>query len=219
MPGTRDILTEYELEFIGGLGYGPDDVLDVRGMRQQDWRRLIRNSGKTFALGNSCTASGRHRLKTHGGHCVQCDPKRLSFQTRHSADQYVYIAGSLEARLIKIGTADDVDRRLYQARHESYGGASDWELLFYILVPRAGEVEHNAQYLLRQYAVTKSYVKDWKEQYAIELFTCGYRTARNALFSAAGDSVIGAPQQFRQCRQYNFDRSTNGEAPPLVSRI
>lgn len=42
---------------------------------------------------------------------MQCDPKKLAFQARFRAEQYVYIAGSTSARLIKIGTCIDTNQR------------------------------------------------------------------------------------------------------------
>jgi len=72
---------------------------------------------------------------------VQCDPKKLKFQERFGAKQYVYIAGSQEARLIKIGTCTDVERREGPMRFERYGSAGDWQLLSRLIVENAGQVE------------------------------------------------------------------------------
>ena len=99
----KDELTEQELTFLASQRLGPDDVFDARGLPQWLWKQRAKEAGKTLALGNKCRDGG-HRLKTRGGHCIQCNTSRLGFQKPHDAEQYVYIAGSLSERLIKIGT-------------------------------------------------------------------------------------------------------------------
>jgi hypothetical protein len=86
------------------------DVYDARGQSGSYWKRRMREENKTVALGAPCGDAG-HRLRTRAGHRVQCDPKKLAFQARHSAEQYVYIAGSVSDGLIKIGTCKDVPQR------------------------------------------------------------------------------------------------------------
>ncbi len=112
-----ELLTDGEKRFLRWHGLSVDDVFDARGMSGDVWKQLIREEGKTIALGTACGRGG-HRLRTRAGHCVQCDPKKLAFQARHSADQYVYIAGSLSTQLIKIGTCMNIPQRERQLRAE-----------------------------------------------------------------------------------------------------
>jgi len=55
----------------------------------------------------SAARAGReeHRLRTRAGHCVQCDIKKLAFLRRHTKPAFVYIAGSLSGRVLKIGSS------------------------------------------------------------------------------------------------------------------
>jgi T5orf172 domain len=175
-----DVLTTEELGFLRRHGLGPGDVFDARGMHSASWKRRIREEGKEIALGTRCAAAG-HRLRTRAGHCVQCDPKKLSYQQRYSAKQYVYIAVSSANNLIKIGTCVDCDQREKQLRAERYGNCGDWRMVDYVHVENAGEVEHRARSLLSEYAVVRSYVKDGVYQDGIELLKCTSEQALEAL--------------------------------------
>src|SRR5262249_52547805 len=114
-----------ELRFLARHNLGPEDVMDVRGLPQWLWMRQIKEQGKTIALGARCGKAG-HRLRSRKGHCVQCDVRKLAFQARHSAEQWVYIAGSMSQELIKFGTCSHRGQRERQLCAERYGGADDW---------------------------------------------------------------------------------------------
>jgi T5orf172 domain len=144
-----------------------------------------RRGRKTLALGARCRNAG-HRLRTRRGHCVQCDPKKLAYQARYRAEQYVYIAGSLSAKLIKIGTCVDTQQRERQLRAERYGGAADWEMIFTVWVKNAGDVEQSARSRLSHHGVARDYWKDGARQTGIELLECSFTEARRALMNAAG---------------------------------
>lgn len=199
-----EILTDAEKRFLAWYGLGPNDVFDARGMSGRLWKQRIREEDKTVALGSAC-GNGGHRLRTRAGHCVQCDPKKLAFQARHSADQYVYIAGSLSTKLIKIGTCKNVPQRERQMRAESYGGANDWAVIFSIKVRNAGDIEHQARSKISQYMVVKPYWKDGFRQSGIELLQCSFSRAKEALLSVAEDAMLSEPWKARFTLSYEFD--------------
>jgi hypothetical protein len=181
----KELLTPSELNFLASHGLGPEDVFDARRLPQWYWFRQIDEAGKTVALGGRCRNAG-HRLRTRRGHCVQCDPKKLAYQARHRAEQYVYIAGSLSAKLIKIGTCIDTMQRENRLRAERYGGAGDWEMIFTVWVKNAGAVEQSAHSRLSHYCVARDYWKDGVRQTGIELLECSFTVARRAVMDAAG---------------------------------
>lgn len=199
----KDLLTESELAFLGSQGLGPDDVYDARGQRRYLWMKDIESEGKTVALGSRCKRAG-HRLRTRRGHCVQCDTKKLAFQARFSANQYVYIAGSHSSDLIKIGTCRDCSQREHQMQSEKYGGAGDWCIVFNIEVQNAGAVEHLARARLSKYVVARPYWKDGYRQKAIELLQCSFSHAMNALMQVAVNSKLGEPWKSRYSADYEF---------------
>jgi hypothetical protein len=168
------------------------------------WKQRAREEGKSVIIGAACKRGG-HRLRTRAGHCVQCDPKKLAFEARYSAEQYVYIAGSLATQLLKIGTCKYISQRESQLRAEGYGGASDWIVIFYIAVQRAGEIEHRARSSISQYVVAKPYWKDGVEQTGIELLQCAFGRAKGALISAAESAKLAEPWTARSSSAYEFE--------------
>jgi hypothetical protein len=200
----EDMLTHAERAFLSRYGLPADDVYDARGQSGSYWKRRIREENKTVALGAPCGNAG-HRLRTRAGHCVQCDPKKLAFQARHSAEQYVYIAGSVSEGLIKIGTCKDVPQREHQLRAESYGGAGDWVVVFSVLVRDAGDVEHSARSKLYRHAVVRPYWKDGLRQHGIELLRCSFSRAREALMDAAKGYQVQKAWAAGITYRYEFD--------------
>jgi hypothetical protein len=207
LKGMAEILTDVEEQFLARHSLGPEDVFDARRMPSWLWKKRIREENKTIALGTAC-GSGGHRLRTRAGHCVQCDPKKLAFQARHHAEQYVYIAGSQSAQLIKIGTCKDVAQRERQIRAEGYGGEHDWKVIFSIKVRSAGEVEHRARSILSRYVALRPYWKDGVEQLGIELIQCSFSHAKEALMSVAEAAKLGEPWKARFTLAYEFEGPT-----------
>ena len=151
--------TEVELALLAQHGYGPEDLYDGRDQAQVTWKAGAKAAGKDIILVHAgrCTKSATHRLKTRGGHCFECKPWRVSFVRRESVTGYVYIAGSLKARLVKIGMCEDsLSRREYKLRHDRYGGFDDWTILYSVKVNRAGEIERRAREQLRGHRVVFS---------------------------------------------------------------
>jgi len=159
----HDKLTADELTFLASQNLSADDVYDARRKSQARWFREIKEAGKTIALGSPCRKAG-HRLRSRKGHCVQCDTKVLAFAGRHDLQQYIYIAGSRPARLIKVGVCGDLLQRLRQICAERHGDAADWEILYALHMARAGEIEDiraatgsaNAAITSNQIAMTNS---------------------------------------------------------------
>lgn len=176
----KDILTASELRFLRSQGLCPDDVMDVRHMPQRMWFREIKERGKTIALGSRCRKAG-HRLRSKKGHCVQCDTKILAFASRFNLRQYLYIAGSLHARLIKIGVSKDLRQRLRQIRAERHGDARDWEVIYAVEIERAGEIEDRVLSRLGRYSIDSHYWKDGVLRQSIELRRCTISQAMQAM--------------------------------------
>ncbi len=202
---TIDILTDDELRFLQWHDLSPEDVFDARYMPTWLWKQRVRQEGKSVVIGATCKRGG-HRLRTRAGHCIQCDPKKLAFEARHSAEQYVYIAGSLSTRLLKIGTCKHIWQRESQLRAEGYGGASDWNVIFSIKVKRAGEIEHRARSRISQYVIAKPYWKDGLEQIGIELLQCSFSQAKDALISVAENSKLAEPWVAPSTSAYEFEQ-------------
>jgi hypothetical protein len=81
------------------------------------------------------------------------NPMSLSdvYRDRYYSSGYVYIAGSLSARVLKIGMTINIYRQQAYLQKRRYGGINDWVLLCYVHVDSAGKIEHDARRLLARY--------------------------------------------------------------------
>ncbi|MBN9071237.1 MAG: GIY-YIG nuclease family protein [Rhizobiales bacterium] len=180
------MLNHSEISFLKSQNLVPSDVYDGRMQSFAVWKAGARAAGKTVVLGTPCK-SGGHRLRTRSGHCAQCDTSKLSYQKRHHSPGYVYIAGSLSEKLLKIGTAIDIQQRERNLRNHAYGAISDWTMLFTAKVVNGGKTEHEAIQRLAAFKVLRAYEKDGLQQEATELLRTTFTKAINAVAAAIGD--------------------------------
>jgi hypothetical protein len=142
------------------------------------------------------------------------------YRERYYAPGYVYIAGSLSDRAIKIGITTRIDRQQSKLRYLRYGNIGDWVLLYYVWVDGGGRIEHAARRRLRHYQSLRMYKKDGWWQKGREIVLCPFSTALDALMqSISGNEMSGAWQSSR-CADYEFYRcdDTPIEATPTVRR-
>lgn len=199
IPFTQD-----ELTFLERHHLRPEDVHDGRRQTKSAWQKEAKDLGKKLVYDTLCRAEG-HRLKTRsGGHCVQCDPKKIAYQNRFSNPGYVYIAGSLSGRVVKIGTAGDVDQRQRKLRGEHYGGFADWVIVYHMKVSEGGRIEQNALAKLLNFKFVKPYIKDGAVQEAGEMLKCSFGTVLKALSNANGQGEISDVWRSPSFRDYEF---------------
>jgi hypothetical protein len=175
-------LTPEEVAFLRQHGYAASQVFDGRGMAKLDRRRVAKEVGGELVLTNSCTSGMGNRLATRSGHCFQCNPKQKAFEEKHGKSGYVYIAGSRQAKLLKIGTTDDIADRTRTLCSERYAGFSDWRMLARVQTDKRGTFEDRTLDRLSAFAVGASirlkesrrcsFEKAWK------LYRCGRERAR-----------------------------------------
>ncbi len=177
--------TDDELRFLAHHGVSPDEVYDGRFQSTWLWKMRAKEEGKELVLGSRCRARG-HRLRTRAGHCVQCDPRKIAYLRRYSSPGFVYIAGSLEGRVLKIETGEDAWDRVSRLSTIKYAGFDDWTLVAHVGVTEGGKVEASALALLYNYRTSRLYTKDGSTQEAIELLrSCPFSVAVKALGEAA----------------------------------
>ena len=103
------------------------------------------------------------------------------YRDRYYNPGYVYIAGSLSKRVLKIGVTINIGRQQAYLRNRKYGGIGDWVLLYYVYVDMGGKVEHDARHLLAQYRQITWYRKDGSSQRGREIVKCSLSRALEAL--------------------------------------
>jgi hypothetical protein len=199
------MLTSKEHEFLEGLGYSVDDLFDARGMSNAYWKKAVRVAGKVLVLGAECRTGG-HRLRTRSGHCVQCDPSKLAYQNRYNSEGYVYIAGSLSARVIKFGVARWPRQREDNLNGHQYGGISDWKVLFHVRHPEAGKLERSLFNKLSRYQVVIEFMKDGAFVDASEILSCTFSEAYSAMTFVVGEHSMSEGWRHSRALDYDFGR-------------
>jgi len=134
---------------------------------------------KVLAIGVTACRKGNHSLRTRSGHCAQCNPASLAFQSRNKAEACVYVAGSISLKLIKVGMTKDVSNRFISLNGLGYGGVSDWTCLYWKKTEKAGEVEFRVHSKLNKYAAPTSYERFGNIVNCLETFSCDANLAIN----------------------------------------
>lgn len=202
--------TPDEIRFLARHGFSEEDVYDGRFQTKLGREASAKEAGKHIVLARVvgrgiCRRLG-HRLRTRAGHCIQCKPTNIAYQTREDKPGYVYIAGSLSGRVIKIGTAGDCSQREKQMRAEGYGGSSDWEILFSVWVSKGGEFEREVSSRVQARPVYRMYFKDGIEQAATEMFHCPFSEAFRAMSECLGEEKRMSLGLSLRARRYEFGR-------------
>jgi hypothetical protein len=144
-------------------------------------------------------------MRPSGGHCAQCRPENLAYQERYRQEAYIYIAGSQEQRILKVGFSQSPHSRADHLNALRYGSASDWTLLFYVRCTRAGAIEHSLLAMHRNASVFGEYWKDRRYQECFELLRCDYSALRVSLSDLINDAtLINAWEDELAARKYNF---------------
>ena len=170
-----------QLEFIKKHKITPDELFDATGLTRTQYGTIMGQQGKILAFGVTPCDKFGHTLRTRKGHCVQCSPMVLAIMRRQVAIGFVYIAGSLTERIIKIGYTENKNGRQESINRTKYGKIADWVMLCTAECENAGKIEDEVNALLSKYLSTKKYDHDGHSQRTYELFTCGYLTAVKAL--------------------------------------
>jgi hypothetical protein len=95
-------------------------------MSKSEYRQIMKELNKYVAFNViACRKSG-HTLRTRTGHCIQCDTARLAFMKRHVSEGIIYIAGSKEGEIMKVGYSKAVEVRQESLNRTQYAGYKDW---------------------------------------------------------------------------------------------
>lgn len=170
-----------QLSFLKTQKISRRDVFDATGLRPKEYQAKMEASGQYFAYGVTPCNAGKHELRSKAGHCIQCDTARIAYMQRHYKGSTVYLAGSVNGKMMKIGSTSNLTKRVGELCKEQYGGVSDWEMLAWANAKTAGRVEFDAHERLKAYSTDGSYVRNGQRQNCYELFECNYLVAKTAL--------------------------------------
>lgn len=198
----KQFLKNEEVSFLSLHGFSAADVFDGRPLSSGNERgRLAKKAAKLFVLRDPSRSKCGHRLTTRKGHCIQCDTAKIAYAKRHDEPAFVYIAGSLGLRGIKIGVTQDIEQRLANLNSQAYAGLKDWEMLFYVFFFRAGAVETTAQEKLSGSSISRTTFKDGRNQETKEVFNCSFQEAYQAVAKAAQELNLTPQEQAWKSRK------------------
>ena len=173
-------LTYDQLTFLRDQKIPLSFMFDASGMRKIDYEAEMTTQEKLFAFGVTPCSKGGHTLRTRPGHCMQCNTANIAYILRHYKDAYVYVAGSLRASLIKVGSSVDCDLRVRELNRIEYAGVNDWTILSTVRSEKSGMVEFLVHERLSDKQTRIPYTKDGRSQLGSESFSCDYNDAKSA---------------------------------------
>lgn len=139
------------------------------------------------------------RLRELGLHMSISD----AFEARHYEPGYVYIAGSLSGRVLKIGSCLRASKQGQYLRTKRYGGIDDWIVLYHVWVEHRGMIEHDARRDLPR--VIRYYEKDGRMQRGREIVRCDFTVALNSLSKCLTDEQRAKAWRSPRSREFEFN--------------
>ena len=174
-------ISKENMDFILKHAIPLGEVFDATGWKSKDYKEFMKENGYLVAYGVTRCSNGGHELRTRYGHCVICDPAKIAYVKRKNLSGYVYIAISLENKLLKVGCAKDYKKRIFSLNSQHYGEINDWQLVAYSYQDKMGEVEHKIQLQFSDYQVKRPFNKDNKSVEASEIFDINLQTLLNKI--------------------------------------
>ena len=177
-------LTPKQLYFLKKHNVDLKYVFNANGMSKSEYRQIMKELNKYVAFNViACRKSG-HTLRTRTGHCIQCDTARLAFMKRHVSEGIIYIAGSKEGEIMKVGYSKAVEVRQESLNRTQYAGYKDWVILFAIVSEDAGKIESMANMTLSKYAYKLDYYHNGEWQDSSETYTCTFAKAKESVLKS-----------------------------------
>jgi hypothetical protein len=202
-------LTSDEKKFLEYHGIPLSWTFDASGMKKKEYKKAMHEEEKFIAYGLNFCPRADHTLRTPSGSCPQCDTSSIAYILRHRRKAHVYIAGSIEKRLIKVGTSADpptLKKRICILNVNSYGGASDWRLLSHIDAATDASKFEIAIHKDLQHCLTQvSYFNSGNLTVTMECFSCSYSMAKLSLLDNFDPSDWELLQEQEEVNQYEFD--------------
>jgi hypothetical protein len=146
-------------------------------------------------------------LRSRHGQCLYCHPSTLGFRRRRLDRGSIYICGSQQLQLLKIGAIhrQDLVERVNQLRTRRYGGADDWALLIGAESLGAFIFEAIAQSSLSTWQVPVTYFGSSDFKLAREMFRCNVHRVMDVLttFSLTAERHVSE----RELDHYRFEEA------------
>jgi hypothetical protein len=203
-------LDNSQIDFLTRHQISLGSVFDATGLGKKEYRPIMKSLGAAVATGVTPCAAKKHTLRTRSGHCIQCNPASIKFQERQAKRAYVYVSGSKNLRLLKVGYSADVPSRIDTLNQLGYAGTNDWEALYWVNLDEAGRIELEAHSGLAKYASPTQYKRDGNTVDCLETFSCGASEAINIVKGLSSGTVEDWTNA-SVLSQYEFESVIGGE--------
>ena len=188
-------LNQCQLDFLAAHNIPLSKVFDASGLPARVWKQAMKDIDMWVAYGGSPCAAAGHQLRARNSDCVQCRPAALGYLKRYTQQGKVYVAESINKKLVKVGMAADPAVRVAQLNVYRYGGADDWKLSIHAEFEHAGKVEFEVHKALSPWRAQATYFKEGVERECRELFSADHVDPMDAMMEAvnADKRIRGIP--------------------------
>ena len=183
-------ITEEQLSFLKTNNIPLSKIFDATNQKREIYRNAMKDLEKLIAINTTPCSRYGHTIRTRSGHCCQCNTASIAYLKRHYSNGYVYIVGSQNKKVLKVGSTNNIDNRVNSLNFQNYASINDWKLIFYYKCYDMGLIETNAHNKLKKFQVERTYIKNGRTQIAYEIFDCNYDTCKNALSNVTKDNLI-----------------------------
>jgi hypothetical protein len=169
----------------------------------------MKKLGKQFAY-NTIPCYQGHTYRDRKNHCLICETSRITFQLRNSSEGFVYIAGSVRKRMMKIGVTDKVFNRESSLNKSGYADTDDWKILYWFYSEKIGEIENEVKSKLKVHNTLVPFLKYSKEhKIAEEVFFCGFDRIFTALKEVIHENDVAISQELLKSDHISFYQFRN----------
>jgi len=195
---TKDQLTKEQQEFFKKNKVSYELLFDAKGEEMSD--ELIAKMSELDAViainTTVCENNPEHHFRTIAGFCPQCDPAKVATALVEHKVGFVYIAGSLKGKLIKVGCTGDTKGRVNDLNTAlaKYANYDDWVILYEAKTLKIGKVERTMHTELDHYKTSRQHTKAGKLQNAHDIYQCSYSKARNVITQLQDDVHVAFTQ-------------------------
>ena len=202
-------ITEEQLVFLKENNIPLSKVFDATNQKREVYRKSMKALEKLIAINATPCSKYGHTIRTRNGHCCQCNTASIAYIKRHYADGYVYIVGSQEKKVLKVGSTNNIKNRVNSLNFENYASINDWELILYYKCNNIGLIETEAHNKLNKFQIEKIYTKNGRTQIAYEIFDCSYDTCKNSLISSIKNQkdIIEKYEDELLSKKYYFNKN------------
>jgi Tfp pilus assembly protein PilN len=131
---TKDQLTKEQQEFFKKHKVSYELLFDAKGQgMSDDLKAQMSEIDAVIAINTEeCENNATHTLRTIAGFCPQCDPSKVAAALVEHKVGFVYIAGSLKGKLIKVACTGDTKGRVNDLNTAlaKYANYDDWVILY-----------------------------------------------------------------------------------------